>query len=47
MLRALGVAQLVLFGSFVRDEAGPQSDVDLLADFAEGDKNLPGLFCSD
>jgi len=37
-LRALGVARLGLFGSFVRDEAGPDSDVDLLVDFQEGRK---------
>ena len=43
-MRALGDAQLGLFGSFVRDEAGPQSDVDLLADFAEGAKTFRGFF---
>lgn len=36
-LRALGVARLGLFGSFVRDEAQPDSDVDLLVEF-EPDK---------
>ena len=35
-LRALGVAQLGLFDSFVRDEARPESDVDLFVDFQEG-----------
>ncbi len=35
-LRALGVVRLRLFGSFVRDEARPDSDVDLLVDFAPG-----------
>lgn len=29
-LRALGIARLSLFGSFARDEAGPDSDVDLI-----------------
>jgi len=43
-LRALGVAQLGLFGSFVRDEAGPDSDVDLLVDFQEGRKTFEGFF---
>lgn len=43
-LRALGVAQLGLFGSFVRDEAGPDSDVDLLVDFQEGRKTFDGFF---
>jgi predicted nucleotidyltransferase len=41
--RALGVAQLGLFGSFVRDEAGPESDVDLLIDFQEGRKTSDGF----
>ena len=42
-LRALGVAQVGLFGSFVRDEAGPDSDVDLLVDFAEGRKTYRAI----
>ena len=42
-LRALGVEQLGLFGSFVRDEAWPESDVDLLVDFQEGRKSLHTL----
>lgn len=33
-LRAAGLAHLRLFGSFARGEATPDSDVDLLADFA-------------
>ena len=32
-LRELGVASLHLFGSAARDEAGPSSDVDMLAEF--------------
>jgi len=32
-LAALGVRRLGLFGSFVRDEAGRESDVDLLVEF--------------
>ena len=43
-LRALGVARLGLFGSFVRGEAGPESDVDLLVDFQEGRKTFEGFF---
>lgn len=43
-LRALGVARLGLFGSFVRDEAGPDSDVDLLVDFEAGRKTFDGYF---
>jgi len=31
-LAAQGVENLRLFGSFARDEAGPESDVDLLVD---------------
>lgn len=32
-LRAHGVRSLALFGSYVREEAGPTSDVDLLVEF--------------
>lgn len=32
-LAALGVSSLALFGSFARDEARPDSDVDLLVEF--------------
>ncbi len=32
-LAALGVTSLALFGSFARDEARPDSDVDLLVEF--------------
>ena len=32
-LRAAGVVRLSLFGSTVRNEAGPNSDIDLLAAF--------------
>ena len=43
-LRALGVARLGLFGSFVRDEAGPDSDVDLLAELESQALTLNGYF---
>jgi len=32
-IRAQGVKSLLLFGSVARDEAGPESDVDLLVEF--------------
>lgn len=32
-LGRMGVASLAVFGSVARDEAGPDSDVDLLVDF--------------
>jgi len=32
-LKELGVKSLAVFGSVARDEAGPDSDVDLLAEF--------------
>ncbi len=32
-IRALGVRRLALFGSFVREAANPESDVDLLVEF--------------
>lgn len=39
-LAAMGVATLAIFGSVARNEAGPESDVDLLVEF-----NRPvGLF---
>jgi len=33
-IRGLGVGRLALFGSFVRSEVRPESDVDLLVEFA-------------
>jgi len=39
-LRRLGVQRLSIFGSFQRDEPNPESDVDLLVDFAPGEKTL-------
>lgn len=39
-IRGLGVRSLSLFGSFVRDEARPDSDVDLLVEFVPGEKTL-------
>lgn len=38
--RGLGVRRLALFGSFVRNQARPDSDVDLLVEFAPGRKNF-------
>lgn len=35
-LRSMGVARLSLFGSVARDEAGADSDIDLLVEFAPG-----------
>jgi len=37
-IRAAGVIRLSLFGSIARDDAGPVSDVDLLAVFDEGQR---------
>jgi uncharacterized protein len=37
-LRAAGVAALFLFGSTARDEAGPDSDVDLFMDAADDER---------
>lgn len=39
-IRALGVQRLALFGSVLRGEAGPDSDVDLLVQFAPGTKTF-------
>lgn len=37
-IRALGVARLALFGSVLRNQARPDSDVDLLVQFVAGAK---------
>lgn len=42
-LQDSGVARLGLFGSFVRNEQRPGSDVDLLIEFAPGRKNFDNL----
>src|SRR2546422_3234641 len=39
-IRQLGVRRLALFGSVVRGEARPDSDVDLLVEFAPGQKSF-------
>lgn len=39
-LAGFGVSRWGLFGSFVRDAAGPDSDVDLLVEFAPGRKTF-------
>lgn len=39
-IRALGVARLALFGSVLRGEARPDSDVDLLVQFSPGAKTF-------
>jgi len=38
--RALGVRRIGLFGSFVRGEAEPDSDVDILVEFESGRKTF-------
>lgn len=37
-IRALGATSLYLFGSVARDEAGPNSDLDLFVDYDENRK---------
>jgi len=39
-IRALGVERLALFGSVLRGEARPDSDVDLLVQFSRGTKTF-------
>lgn len=39
-LRRLGVERIGLFGSFQRDEPDAESDVDLLVEFAPGEKSF-------
>ena len=43
-IEQLGVAQLALFGSFRRDEAGSDSDVDFLVFFRADEKTYSNLF---
>ena len=43
-IRTLGVERLALFGSVVRDEARPDSDVDLLVQFTAGAKTYAHFF---
>ena len=42
-IRAFGVVRLGVFGSFVRNTAGPHSDVDLLVEFSPERKTLKNL----
>lgn len=42
-IRALGVERLALFGSVLRDQARPDSDVDVLVGFAAGRKSFDRL----
>lgn len=39
-IRSLGVRRLALFGSVARNEAGAESDVDLLVEFVPGEKRF-------
>jgi uncharacterized protein len=39
-IRALGVVRLALFGSVLRGDASPESDVDLLVEFKPGAKSF-------
>jgi predicted nucleotidyltransferase len=39
-LKAMGVSRIGLFGSFVRGEQHPDSDIDLLVEFEEGQKTF-------
>jgi predicted nucleotidyltransferase len=39
-IEAFGVGRIGLFGSFVRNEQGIDSDIDLLVEFRSGDKSF-------
>jgi hypothetical protein len=39
-IRALGVRRCGIFGSFARDRATPESDVDVLVEFEPGEKTF-------
>ena len=42
-IKGFGVERLALFGSVARDEAGPESDVDILVDLGDRPIGLFGL----
>ncbi|HEX5136252.1 MAG TPA: nucleotidyltransferase domain-containing protein [Planctomycetota bacterium] len=42
-IRSLGVRRLALFGSFVREAPGPESDVDFLVEFDPSRKTFDNL----
>ncbi len=39
-IKSFGVKQIGMFGSFVRGEEGPKSDIDILVEFESGKKNF-------
>jgi hypothetical protein len=39
-IRDLGVRRIGLFGSFARDEASEESDIDILVEFADGPRSF-------
>jgi len=41
--RRHGIRRLALFGSVLRDDFGPGSDVDVLVDFEPGDRSFRAL----
>lgn len=43
-LRALGAQCIGMFGSFAREEATPESDVDVYLEFAKGMKTYDNFF---
>jgi hypothetical protein len=43
-IQAFGVHRLGLFGSFVREENQPQSDIDLIVEFEPDKKNFDNFF---
>jgi predicted nucleotidyltransferase len=42
-IRGFGVERLAIFGSVARDDAGPESDVDILVEFGDRPVGLFGL----
>ena len=39
-IKEFGVKRIGVFGSFARDEAGEESDIDIIVEFEEGKKNF-------
>jgi len=40
LITRFGISKIGLFGSFVKDEAKPDSDIDILIDFKEGQETF-------
>lgn len=44
IVKSFGLCRLGLFGSYIRNEQGSESDLDFLVEFEQGKKNLKNYF---